>query len=288
MFAKVITGIACVIAVMALPGEATAQNRDRDRALELAATQMAVTHQMANDALLVALDVDAQQSLASLQRLRVRFDRVIKGLRYGDDLLGLDRPSDPALLAELESAEELWRLMDTEIQAGLANTGFPPDQLDRIIDVSAQLQDTMNSAMAIVADDRVNGQLFSMLLIAIEESERKRVLLEQMTKELLLIAYGRDVEVNRVLLRQTAGEFGSTLAGLINGDLDRLLLPAPTDAIRSELTELERLWRDDLEPIVEMAIDGDTVDTDTVRRVVEINARLSVRSNEIITLYQQL
>lgn len=288
MFAKGVTAIACVVAVMAIQGQATAQNRDRDRTLELAAAQMAVTHQMARDAVLVALDVDPQQSLASLQRLRVRFDRVLTGLRYGDDLLGLERPSDPLLLAELDSAEQLWRLMDSEIEAGLANAGFVPGQLDRITDFSEQLQDSMNGAMSIVAESRSNGQLFSMLLIAIEEAERERILLEQMTKELLLIAYGHEAEVNRVLLRQTAAEFGSSVAGLINGDLDRLLLPAPTDAIRGELAEIERVWQNDLEPIVKMAIEGNALDMSTVRRVVELNARLSERSNGVLTLFQQL
>ena len=178
MLNRLVTIVACAFVFAALPGSTAAQGSREDRMLEFAGTHTVITQQIAKEALLVALSIDREQNLRRLQASRNRFDRVLRGLRDGDDALGLPAAVEPALLAELDRADGLWKEMDLEIRAGLAAGRFNADQLDRITDHSISLLETLNSAMAVRADLR-GGQYFSMLLVAIELSDRQRTLVEQ-------------------------------------------------------------------------------------------------------------
>lgn len=288
MLNKAVVAFFCAMALAALPGPAAAQRSDGDGPLDLAGAEIAITQQMAKDALLVALDINREQALRSLDASRARFDRVLTGLREGDSMLGLSPASNPELIAEIDRAEGLWSQMDSEIRAGFAAGAFAPDRVIRIAGVSMPLLEAMESVAEVHAEENPNGQLFSMLVVAIDLSNRQRILAEQMTKELLLVAHGRNVEMHRSLLRQVAIQFDETLDGLIHGDLDLLLLPAPTDAIKERLAEVERIWQVDMQPIIRMAIDGDPLGRSTILRIAEINARLVEQSGQVVALYGQL
>lgn len=288
MFRKLVAVMICALAMLGWPESGSAQFAPGSRATELAAAQTAISQQLPKYALLVALGIDRDDSVFRLERLRSRFDRVLEGFRNGDSVLGLVQSTSLEFNAELDRADEIWREMNAELLAGIAVADFKPEQVVRVAELSVALQHSMTEATAIVAATENDGRSFSMLLTAIRYSDRQRILIEQMTKEMLLVAYGHDVTVNRALLGQTATEFAETVGALIEGDMDRQLLPAPTAAIRDRLVALQRLWRADFEPIVEGVLVGESLDDRALRRIAEINAQLLERSNEVIALYRNL
>ena len=287
MVKRFVAGVACALVFAMHSNPAAAQRGGEDQMLELAGTHTVITQRMAKETLLVVLGVDRQRNLRRLQSSRDRFDRVLRGLRQGDESLRIEPASDPGILAELERADSIWTEMDTEILAGLANGDFAPEQVDRIADLSTVLLDTVDTAAAAHAD-RSAGQHFSMLLVAIDLSDRQRILLEQMTKEFLLVAYGHDVEANRSRLRNTADRFEDALDGLTYGDLDRLLLPPPTESIRDQLELIRQVWRMDLQPAIEAAIAGRQLDSQSIAGVSESSSRLLLESRVAVALYLQL
>lgn len=283
-----VTTLVCALAMAVLAWPAAAQLADGDRTLEHTGAQATITQQLAKDTLLVALNINREQSLGNLEVSRAQFDRVLEGLRNGDPMLGLSRASSGEFLAEIDRAHELWRQMDLEIRAGLAGGEFTPDQVVRITDFSTPLLDAMQEAAELYARENLQGQLTSMLVVAADLSGRQRTLVERMTKELLMIVYGLNADMHRALLRESETLYAETLNGLMNGDIDLLLLPAPTPAIKDELAGVERIWLADLQPIVGMAIDGDTVERGAIGRLPEINDQLFQDWSRIIALYQRL
>lgn len=283
-----VTALVCALAMAVLAWPASAQFADGDRTLEHAGTQATITQQLAKDTLLVALNINREQSLGNLEVSRAQFDRVLEGLRDGDPMLGLSRAANGAFLEEIDRAHVLWRQMDLELRAGLADGAFTPDQVVRITDFSTPLLNAMHAAAELYVKENLQGQLTSMLVVAADMSGRQRTLVERMTKELLLIAYGLNADMHRALLRESETRYAETLNGLMNGDIDLRLLPAPTPAISDELAGVERIWLADLQPIVGSAIDGVTVERSVIGRLPEINALLFEDWSRIITLYQRL
>ena len=109
--------------------------------------------------------------------------------------------------------------------------------------------------------------VFSTSCLAISKQEmgtvinlagKQRMLTQKMSKEILLIAKGIDVEANKASLEKTALLFDKTLKGLVNGDAD-LGLPKTTDpAILEQLGVVSSLWAE-FRPDVAAALstDGD-------------------------------
>lgn len=287
MLNRVLTVVVCAVLVAMLPDLSAAQRGAEGRMQALAGSHTLITQQLAKEALLVALGIDREQNLGRLETARTRFDRALRGLRAGDAALGLSPASDPDLLAELDRVDAVWQEMDSELRTGLANGRFTPDQVDRIAGLSMPLLDALDAAAAAGAFPR-DGQYFSMLLVAIELSDRQRTLVEQMSKELLLIAYGRNVEESRARLQMTASQFGESLDGLIYGDIDRLLLPAPTDSIRDQLAVVSQVWRVELRPIIDAAIAGDPLDRQSITQFTETCDRLLEESSIVVSLYLEL
>lgn len=78
-------------------------------AINLAGKQRMLTQKMSKEFLLVALGHDVQGNKLNLLETSSLFDRTLKGLKSGDDVLGLSPTQSSEILAQLEKVEALWR-----------------------------------------------------------------------------------------------------------------------------------------------------------------------------------
>lgn len=115
---------------------------------------------------------------------------------------------------------------------------------------------------------------------------KQRMLTQKMSKEVMLIAKGVDVDANKANLQKTAGLFDKTLKGLVNGDAD-LGLPKTTDAgILSQLGKVSELWAG-FKPNVD-AVLGGTTDKGVLEKVAAQNLPLLKNMNKAVQMYAKM
>lgn len=277
------------LAALGGPTAAWAQDAaDYDRMLVVAETQSVVTQRMSVEALLVALNIDREPGLEHLQSSRTEFDRALTGFRDGDPMLLLRPIADPDLLGFVEEAGRHWVPMNAVIGDCLSGTALTAAHVEIIAEASQSLQDAfVDLADGLRERSKIDGS-YSMLGTALETAGRTSLLSQQMTKEFLLVAYGHQPGRYRSVLRQTAEEFQNGLRGLLDGDIDRLLLAAPTPAIRTQLLRVGQIWENDYRPLIERAISEGDLNAGAVARMAQVNPRLLHEIELAAGLYRQL
>ncbi len=119
--------------------------------------------------------------------------------------------------------------------------------------------------------------------VVINLSGRQRMLSQKMSKEMLLIAKGVDVEANRAQLKKTADLFDKTLQGLIAGDQEQGLPATEGEVTLRQLGKVQKLWSE-FHVIVEAAVAGGEV---PVAKVAELNPPLLKDMNTAVRLYEK-
>jgi hypothetical protein len=119
--------------------------------------------------------------------------------------------------------------------------------------------------------------------VVINLAGKQRMLTQKMSKEILLIASGVDVDANKGNLKETATLFDKTLKGLVNSDAE-LGLPKTEDAeILKQLEAVTGLWTE-FHKNVEAVLGGDTSKA-VLEQVGQQNLPLLKGMNDVVQLY---
>jgi hypothetical protein len=266
---------------------AVAETKDYNHIVNLAGMQRMLTQKMSKESLLVALGIDREDNLQQLAESRTLFDRMLKGLRHGDALLGLPETTEPEVLDRLSKVEELWPLLQSAIRTSLARGKVSAQEVETIAELNLPLLSAMEETVSAYGRVAKKGALVSVLTVAINLSGRQRMLTQKMCKEVFLIAYGFDERANRRSLADSIALFDQTLQGLIYGNNDLGLLPAPTAEIKRQLRKVQGLW-DAFRPLLEPVAKGGIPGTDTVAQVARQNLPLLEEMNKAVVMYEHL
>jgi len=121
--------------------------------------------------------------------------------------------------------------------------------------------------------------------VAINLAGKQRMLTQKMSKEILLIAKGIDVEGNKANLKATAELFDKTLKGLANGDADLGLVKTGNESVQKQLSIVSALWTE-FQKNVDAVLAGDT-SAEILGKVAEQNLPLLKEMNHVVTLYER-
>lgn len=280
---------AAIVVTAAILSAATppvwAQAVDFDHVIAVAGSQAVASQILAKDALLVALDIDRDARLASLRDRQAAFGLTLQGLRDGDQSLGLPAAATAEISTELELAGAQWQTTEAVILEGLVAGDITAEQVSVLATHSVQLMTAFEGVAARYAEEATRNRLTSMLANALLESIRGSILSQRMATEFLLVAYGHDPDANRARLGHSVVQLNQTMSNLVNGNLERRLLPPPNDAVRDRLQRAQRVWEDEFRPIVRDAFETGDVTPALARRMVDANDDLLDEMTAITTLY---
>lgn len=282
-----LTIAAMTTATLTVATPAAAQVVDFEHSLALAEQQSALSQRMAKEVILIALGYNKNENLRNLEFNHEQFARILNGLRYGDIELALPPTSDPEIMEHLERVSEIWPLFDGAVQEAVHSGSISNGQVRLVADMSRPLLAAVGEVIETYEDQAQRNQLFSMLTVAIEQSGHAGMLSQLMAKDYFLIAFGYQTQRNREELRASMQEFELVISGLTSGDLDRMLLPAPTPQIQGHLRTVQRLWQDMREPL-NRAVAGDDIDEDSISIVASINLNLLQQLFAIEGMYEAL
>ncbi len=223
---------------------------DMGKVINLAGKQRMLTQKMSKEALLVAKGIDKDANTESLKKTSALFDKTLKGLIAGDADLGLEKTTDKDIIAQLDKVTSLWTTFKQSIDK-VTSGSADKATLKAIADQNVPLLKAMNAAVQMYA--KASGSsLDKGVATTINLAGKQRMLTQKMTKELLLIANGIEVDANKDALGKTTTLFEKTLTGLVKGDTD-LGLPATTDKdILAQLEKIKGLW-DEYKPVLASA-----------------------------------
>jgi len=248
--------------------------------INLAGKQRMLTQKMSKEMLLIAKGVQVDANKANLEKTANLFDKTLKGLVNGDADLGLPKTTDADILAQLAKVSELWAGFKPNVDAVLAGK-TDKGVLEKVAAQNLPLLKNMNKAVQMYA--KMSGsKLDPAMATTINLAGKQRMLTQKMTKELLLVANGIDVEANKANLAKTVGLFEKTLKGLFDGDAD-LGLPGTKDAgIRAQLGTVKGLWAE-YKPILDKV---DTSDTG-LAKAAKLNLPLLKEMNKAVKMYEK-
>lgn len=283
---------AVLLAAMAMVGIGStnavrAQNFNYDTAIDSLEAQRMVAHRMVAEAVLVALDFERDSNVARLTRSRDQFADAMRRLSDHDSEIGARAAADPAISQHVDLTADLWRSLEQAIGEHVAAETVTAEHVETI----AELGHSLNEAVDDIADEMRhagNPVAHGMLSNAIETARRAETLTQQMTKEVLLIAFGHRADNNRFALRNTTEQFHLALLGLMQGDIDQRLLPAPTPEILAQLERVERYWEEEYRPLVDRATDSEVIDDGTLARLTQANRWLSLEIESAADMYRAL
>jgi len=275
---------AIFLILTAMPAEARS---DAHRSFTLAGRQWLLIERMTNSALLAALGIDASPGLNSVHWSRDRFDRTQIELREGDAHLRLDPTTRPEILETLDRVDIRWRRYDSIFREITASPSISEPQIHALI----QNHTTTTEALLQMVDAYEHfvhgGSNHTILSSTIDGAGQLRAHTQLVLRGLLTIAYNQSAVRERQRLNQASIEFDRTLNGLIHGDPELRLLPAPTQEIRDELRKVELMWAEAY-PILESAASGNAVTKDEIAAVAQYASDMAVPLTMTLLMYLSL
>jgi len=256
--------------------------------LNLSGKQRMLSQKMSKEIMLIAIDVDTEPNLTNLAATSGLFDKTLKGLRNGSDELKLPPTNAKRILRQLDKVDAIWAEFYPVVQAILKSKAVSTDQVATIAKNNLPLLKEMNKAVGLYEKDAKKGGLKSDpgLAATLNLSGKQRMLTQKMSKEFLLVAYGHNVEDNKLGLLETYSLFERTLKGLRNGD-ETLGLQATKQAhILAQLDVVEGLWAT-FKPIVAYGADHKTtsIPMDKINILANTNLPLLKEMNKAVGMY---
>lgn len=252
--------------------------------INLAGKQRMLTQKMTKEALLISLDIDAENNRKNLQDSAALFEQTLQGLKNGDDALGLTKTNDQQVLQQLDKVTTLWKAFKPAVES-VVKGEKDNKSLQVLTEKNLPLLAEMNTAVSLY--EEISGtdsmtEEFAQLATVINLSGKQRMLTQKMTKEQLLIALDIDKEKNTENLAKTIQLFENTLKGLKKGD-DALNLPATTDeAILEQLEKVAELWQQ-FKPLLKKS----GREEGNLQQIAELNPRLLQEMDKAVSMYEE-
>ena len=121
--------------------------------------------------------------------------------------------------------------------------------------------------------------------VVINLSGKQRMLSQKMSKEVMLVALGVDVEQNLANLKETSELFDRTLTGLRHGDSGLQLVPTENKRILRQLDEVDAIWAT-FYPQVKAVLGSASVSPEQLSAIAAGNLPLLKEMNKAVGLYE--
>ena len=216
-----ITKILAIITTLLVSSHSIAEQTAADYGtlINLSGKQRMLSQKMSKEVMLIALDIDKEANVKNnLKSTSALFDKTLKGLRFGDADLGLPATSAKRIIRQLDKVDEIWATFYPTIQQITASGTVTAEQVTVIAQQTSLLK-RMNKAVGAYEKAAAKGD-YQKIQVGCNTQifGKQRMLTSKMSKEFLLIAYGFDVESNKLSLLETYTLFERTLKGLVEGD----------------------------------------------------------------------
>lgn len=271
-----------------LPTKAEAESRTGSmQAVYQAGELQALSQSMIIHSLLTALKIDSTENVDHLVAQRARFIRVMDTLNRGDESTGLQAAGKRQIQQKLDRLAREWAIFGPAVESIIETGKATPANVAIVAECIEPLAEATEELLAVVEHYATGGHSFSILTGMVSRAKFQHSLLNEMTAEYLLIAYGHQAEIYRIRLWAHWSQFDQTLAGLIDGNRRLQLLPAPHPRLKAQLSTARQIWLG-LSPTMRGVANGHGVSRRSLARIASESAHLAVEIGRAVEMYRAL
>jgi len=213
----------------------TTQSTTGNIVINLAGKQRMLTQKMSKEALLIIKGIEIEKNKQQLKETIALFDLTLKGLKNGNDTLQLPQTEEKEILKHIEEGTKLWNLFKIfldKIVEGNANK----ETLKAVEIANMPLLKVMDRIVHLY-EKKYKSKRDPNIAKTINISGKERMLIQKMTKELLLIANNIKSDTYIKSLQSGGKLFQTRLSNLIK---DKKIIKDHTLIKRVEA--IQELW----------------------------------------------
>ncbi len=242
--------------------------------INLAGKQRMLTQKMTKESLALSQGTGSKESLEKTVEL---FDKTLKGLKSGDNDLGLPLTQNIKIVNQLNHVQKLWKNFQINLDIVLANAVNTHAALLYINENNIKLLKASNKVVVML-----EGKAFDSKTINL--AGKQRMLTQKMVKETLGLVQGSgSVDT----LKGTSILFDKTLKGLISGDSELGLSVMADNAILAQFADVQTLWKSFYENVgIILNLVPET--TNALSYINGHNVELLKETNTAVGMYEKL
>jgi len=255
--------------------------------VNVAGRQRMLSQRMSKEALLVALNVDATTTRATLQSTLDLFSTSHTGLLEGSTSLGLPGTTNACILQQMKTVTDLYGQMGP-ILSNISNGTTPTKaMLNQIVSLNPTLLTEMNVAVGLYASSSPTCTAASVTSTewstVINVAGRQRMLSQKMSKEFLLVAWNYEVATSKTNMAATIAEFDTAFGKLMYGSTSSSIPAPPTQGVADQLVVVKGLWTS-FKVLLENNVNN-TGNTTILAAVATDSVPLLTEANKAVTEY---
>ncbi len=231
---------------------------------------LTLSHQITQDTLLVALEVDKKQNLARLGAHAEILISEVNALRGGD---GTPIAWPTVVDAQLIQIEKLASDLLEIIRQGQGARAISQAQVQAVAGLEVLLREAVTNFQKDYRNHSPSGEVYSLYLQTLDVARKQAVLSQKMFKEFLFVAYGLATADNLRDLNRSYSMLDRSFQALIHGDSELRLIPAPNQTVERHWNEAREIWVG-FRPIIKEAARTGTVDAGLINEVASRNEAL--------------
>jgi len=232
--------------------------------INLAGKQRMLTQKMSKEALLILKGIDIEKNRVYLKETISLFDKTLHGLKVGDKSLNLYKTDDKEIVQLLDKEIKLWNLFKrflNKVVEGKADK----NTLKAVEITNMPLLHIMNKIVHLY-EKKYASNISANTAKTINLAGRERMLIQKMTKELLLIASNIKSDSYIKSLQKDGRLFQSKLDDLIK-DRDRI----KDKNLYKRVIDIQKLWKEyqDIIANTELSKEGIKIFNEKEEKLVE-------------------
>ena len=264
--------------LLILPIYGSADNLAQGRTvINLAGKQRMLTQKMSKEALLIIQGVEVNKNRVSLKETIATFDKTLHGLKVGSKELNLPKTEDKEILNLLEKEIRLWTLFKKFLNK-IVEEKVNKNTLKAVEITNMPLLKLMNKIVELY-EVKYSSALSPNLAKTINLAGKERMLIQKMTKELLLIASNVKSDDYIKSLHKSGKLFQTKLDSLIK---DKNIIKE--QKLTQRVADIQKLWAKyhDIIANTELSKEGIKIFNTKEKKIVEKMSKELMSVAEII------
>ena len=229
------------------------------------------------------LGVERQHFTGVLKSGITAFDMGLETLQFGEKTRSIPAESNRDVIKALDRMRKIWAHVRPPLQRARDSSVL----IDNDFPVLTQHETTLFTRAEQLTKRLVTAyrksDLPTHLAVSIEVTGRLRALSQKMLKEVMLIGFHYEPDVNRETLAETMDQFESILLALM-GKLPGISLPTPPKAVQEKLVRMDAQWVE-LKPFVQTLVEMDDIDTADLIKLSGVSDVLLGLTQEMLDIY---
>lgn len=231
--------------------------------------------------------VEVEKSSKLLVDATAEFDRIITGLEFGDEGLGIKgQESDRKVLAAIKNVNEVWGPLHADIKDVAVNGGTDAEVEHLANDSAPLLANAKRLVSELVGEYSDPTALLQSDAITIDIAGRQRMLAQRISKNVCLITSGYNVEAATKEMQGARQVYDASVNALRHGLPEAGIVQSQNPVILEGLDDILKDWAA-IQPIIDTVAAGQSISDEQKAFTYNLMNGLTGKMNRLVGIYNE-